>query len=74
MIEITADEYLRRLGNLDPHAVAAGARVNPHGFYLMRQQLLSIVDEVMAMNAVRRATQVVEAAEALLAGEGSKPN
>jgi len=75
MIEITADEYLRRLGNLDPHAVAAGARVNPAGFDRMRQSLLIMIDELLAMNAaMRRATQVVEAAEALLAGEGSRAN
>lgn len=75
MSQITPAEYLRRLGNLDEHELAAEARVDPAGFDRMRQNLLVMIDELLAMNAaMRRATQVVEAAEALLAGEGSKPN
>ena len=75
MSQITANEYLRRLGNLDPHELAAEARVNPEGFDRMRQNLLVMVDELLRMNlAMKAATQVVEAAENMLAGEGSKPN
>jgi len=75
MNEITPQEYLRRLGNLDPHELAAEARVNPAGFDRMRQSLLVMIDELLGMNAaMRKATQVVEAAEALLAGEGSRAN
>ena len=75
MSQITPAEYLRRIGNLDEHALAAEARVDPAGFDRMRQNLLVMIDELLAMNAaMRKATQVVEAAEALLAGEGSKPN
>lgn len=75
MSQITPAEYLQRIGNLDEHELAAEARVDPAGFDRMRQSLLLMIDELLAMNvAMRKATQVVEAAEALLAGEGPRAN
>jgi hypothetical protein len=72
---VNTRQYLASIAMLDPHALAAEARAHPEVFDRMRENLLVMVDDMLAATcALKGALAVVDAAQQVLAGEGPRAN